>query len=117
MSDHLLSILETQIQNQEQLLREREAEVEQLRRHRDRLAELSRQRDELLNQIRGVEGEIALIERTMSSTLVKLGGRMDGPAAPASGPSRPPEPAPEPAAAPASLPQAARTSKPKPRRR
>jgi small-conductance mechanosensitive channel len=68
MSD-LLSHFDTQIQNQEQLLREREQELEQLRRQRVRLAELQAQRDELLNQMRAVENEIAVTERTMTSSL------------------------------------------------
>jgi DNA repair exonuclease SbcCD ATPase subunit len=82
MSD-LLSHFESQIQNQEQLLREREQELEQLRRQHDRLAELTRQRDELQAQLRAVESDIALIERTMSSSLHRFGNRYDG-TAPAS---------------------------------
>jgi len=65
----LLSHFDTQIQNQEQLLREREQELEQVRRQRVRLAELQSQRDELLAQLRTVENDIALIERTMTSSL------------------------------------------------
>ena len=90
MSDHLLSILEAQIQNQEQLLREREQSLEALRRDRDRLGELIRQRGELQNQVRAVEGDIALLERTMSSTLSRFEARPEAapptPAPPASAP-------------------------------
>jgi hypothetical protein len=68
MSD-LLSHFDTQIQNQEQLLREREQELEQLRRQRIQLAELQTQRDELLSQLRALENDIALLERTMTSSL------------------------------------------------
>lgn len=87
MSD-LLSHFDTQIQNQEQQLREREQELEQLRRQRDRLAELTRQRDELHAQLRAVEGDIALVERTMTSALDRFGGRFG---------SAPPVPPPVPA--------------------
>jgi hypothetical protein len=76
MSD-LLSHFDTQIQNQEQLLREREQELEQLRRQRDRLGELARQRDELHAQLRAIESEISLTERTMSTSLNRFGARFD----------------------------------------
>jgi len=74
MSD-LLSHFETQIQNQEQMLREREQEIEQLRRQRDRLAELTHQRDELHTQLRVIESDIALVERSMTSSLHRFGSR------------------------------------------
>ncbi len=77
MSD-LLSHFDSQIQNQEQLLREREQEIEQLRRQRDRLAELTHQRDELHAQLRMIEGDIALVERSMSSSLHRFSGRSEG---------------------------------------
>lgn len=76
MSD-LLSHFDTQIQNQEQLLREREQELEQLRRQRDRLGELARQRDELHAQLRAIESEMSLTERTMSTSLSRFGARFD----------------------------------------
>lgn len=76
MSD-LLSLFDTQIQNQEQLLREREQEIEQLRRQRDRLAELTRRREELHAQLREVEDAIAEIERAIAGTLDKFGTRFE----------------------------------------
>ncbi|MBA4186971.1 MAG: hypothetical protein C0467_03030 [Planctomycetaceae bacterium] len=88
MSD-LLSHFDTQIQNQEQLLREREQEIEQLRRQRDRLSELTHQRDELLTQLRVIESDIALVERSMTSSLHRFTGRADG-ANPSAGSPPPP---------------------------
>ncbi|MCE9566927.1 MAG: hypothetical protein K8U57_33405 [Planctomycetes bacterium] len=76
MSD-LLSHFDTQIQNQEQLLREREQEIEQLRRQRDRLAELTQQREELHNQLRAIESDIALVEGSMTSSLHRFANRFD----------------------------------------
>jgi len=76
MSD-LLSHFDTQIQNQEQLLREREQEIEQLRRQRDRLAELTHQREELHNQLRAIESDIALVEGAMTSSLHRFANRFD----------------------------------------
>ena len=83
MSDHLLSILETQIQNHEQLLREREQDLEQLRRDRDRLTEMNHKREELEAQLRGIETDIGHLERSMSNTLMRLGTRMDNAQSPA----------------------------------
>ncbi|MFO0823460.1 MAG: hypothetical protein U0792_10145 [Gemmataceae bacterium] len=76
MSD-LLSHFDTQIQNQEQLLREREQEIEELRRQRDRLAELTQQRDELHAQLRAIESDIALVERSMTSSLHRFANRFE----------------------------------------
>jgi len=94
MSD-LLSHFETQIQNQEQQLREREQEIEQLRRQRDRLAELTHQRDELHTQLRVIESDIALVERSMTTSLHRFGSRHESIA---SAPTASPLPAPSTAA-------------------
>lgn len=77
MSD-LLSLFDTQIQNQEQLLREHEQEIEELRRQRDRLAELTQQREELHTQLRVIENDIALVERSMTSSLHRFSSRFNG---------------------------------------
>ena len=86
MSSDLLNHFDAQIQNQEQLLREREQEIGHLRRQRERLAELQRQRDELCAQLRAVESDIALVERSMTAAIHRFSGR---PEAPAARPSRP----------------------------
>lgn len=93
MSD-LLSHFDSQIQNQEQMLREREQEIEELRRQRDRLAELTQQRDELHAQLRAIESDIALVERTMTSSLHRFANRFESLSS-----SSVPPPAPAPAIA------------------
>ncbi len=80
MSDPL-SHFDSQIQSQEQLLRERGQEIENLRLQRDRLAELIRQREELQGQLRALDTDIALLERSMTTAL----HRFSGPSAPSSG--------------------------------
>ncbi|HUR53869.1 MAG TPA: hypothetical protein VMZ71_07045, partial [Gemmataceae bacterium] len=76
MSD-LLSHFDSQIQNQEQLLRDREHELELLRKQRDKLGELTQKRDELHAQLRTIENEISLTERAMSTSLDRFGAHFD----------------------------------------
>jgi septal ring factor EnvC (AmiA/AmiB activator) len=80
MSSDLLNHFDAQIQNQEQLLREREQELDHLRRQRERLAELQQQRDELRTQLRAVESDIALVERSMTAAIYRFNGRSEAPA-------------------------------------